>query len=247
MDKTAFYAALRRRACPVFGTSLSQGQVNGLECLLADGMIRNVPLRQLAYVLATAYHETAHTMRPVKEYGGDRYLKAKPYWPYVGRGYVQLTWRNNYIRAGKEIGLDLVNNPDLAMRPDIAAGILFAGMLEGWFTGKSLSDYIGDGRADYVGARKIVNGTDRAKDIAAYAKAFEAALREAGYSTLTAPQEPPKREPRPGTTYDGLEVHDPARPTSAAKQGGIAAAFVLLVGAAYAAWDHIVNFIQGIF
>lgn len=42
---------------------------------------------------------------------------------YRGRGFIQLTGRANYAAAGKYLGIDLVNNPDLASDPDVAAGI----------------------------------------------------------------------------------------------------------------------------
>jgi predicted chitinase len=42
---------------------------------------------------------------------------------FKGRGYIQLTGRDNYYRAGRALGLDLVNNPNLAAKPEIAAKI----------------------------------------------------------------------------------------------------------------------------
>lgn len=186
MNRAAFFAALRSRASSVFGTSLSQKQVSGTEAILDEAQHRGVKLQPLAYMLATAYHETAHTMQPIAEYGkgkGRKYgAPAGPYGHvYYGRGFVQLTWLANYQRASKELGVDFVRYPERVMEPRLAAEIMFAGMEEGWFTAKKLSDYIGDGKADYVNARRIINGTDKASQIAGYAKAFEKALREAGY------------------------------------------------------------------
>lgn len=42
---------------------------------------------------------------------------------FFGRGFLQLTGRYNYERAGREIGIDLVNNPDLAADPEISLRI----------------------------------------------------------------------------------------------------------------------------
>ena len=64
----------------------------------------------------------------------------------------------------------------LALQADVAARIMFTGMAEGWFTGKKLGDYMANGKADYVNARRIINGTDRAGQISGYARVFEAAL-----------------------------------------------------------------------
>lgn len=93
-------------------------------------------------------------------------------WDYRGRGQVHLTGRDNYKKASAATGLDLVGSPDLALRRDVSAKILVAGMSEGWFTGKRLSDY-----QSYEDMRRIVNGTDKAALIAGYAVKFEAALK----------------------------------------------------------------------
>ncbi len=123
-------------------------------------------VRLLAYILATAFHETAHTMEPVTEYGGEAYLKSKPYWPFVGRGYVQLTWESNY----KKYGID--KTPEKALDPEFAAEILINGMLTGVFTGRKLSQYFNDHTEDPVNARRIINGTDKAEKIATYYRQF---------------------------------------------------------------------------
>lgn len=141
------------------------------------GLLRN----QVAYVLATAFHETAHTMKPVREYGGEKYLKKKRYYPYVGMGYVQLTWRANYQKASKKLGVDFVKYPKKLLIPEFAAEILVAGMVEGWFTGKTLSDYITLQKSDYKNARRIINGIDKRHLIASHAKSYEKALLKEGY------------------------------------------------------------------
>lgn len=146
-------------------------------------------LQQAAYVLATAYWETAHTVKPVQEafWLSDNWRRKNlRYYPWHGRGYVQLTWEKNYRRASKEIGVDLVSDPREAMNPDTAARVLVSGCKNGWFTGKKLSDYITDGKSDYINARRVVNGTDKAKAIAALAEEYEESLRLDGYSD-TAP------------------------------------------------------------
>ncbi len=117
-----------------------------------------LPLDQAAYVLGTAEWETAHTLEPITERGSDAYLRAKPYWPFIGRGFVQLTWQANYLKAGRLVGVDLVAQPELALKADIAAKILVLGMKQGWFTGRKLADYSRPTSFDFVGARHIVNG-----------------------------------------------------------------------------------------
>lgn len=147
-----------------------------------SGLLRN----QAAYVLATAYWETARTMKPVEEAFWVRNpdvwrSKNLRYYPWHGRGYVQLTWEKNYRRAGVELGLDLTTDPDVVMQPKIAAQILVIGSLRGWFTGKKLGDYITLKKSDFVGARRIINGTDKARDIATIAKIYDRELKAQGY------------------------------------------------------------------
>lgn len=215
MDRTAFYAALRSRASTAFGTSLSQKQVDGCETLLHEGESRGSRLPCLAYVLATAYHETAHTMQPIEEYGKGRGRKygvpAGPYGKvYYGRGYVQLTWLENYQKAGDKLAVNLVKYPEQALKPDIAAEILFTGMEEGWFAGDkagrhTLDRYINVLATDYVGARRIVNGTDKASLIAGYARDFEAALKAAGYTSQKPSTGPVHGPPPLGTPIPGAQ------------------------------------------
>lgn len=150
------------------------------------GLLRN----QLAHVLATAYHETAHTMKPIEEQGSDKYLKSKKYYPYIGRGYAQVTWKENYEKVAKLLNIDCVNKPDLLLEPEYAVPAIITGMKDGWFTGKKLSDYITLQRSDFKNARRIINGMDKADLIAEYARLYDKALLEIGYGVaqeVTAP------------------------------------------------------------
>lgn len=189
MDKAIFFSALRKRDSGIFGTSLSQKQVEGIEADLNEAEKRKTPLVWLAYMLATDYHETAGTMQPIAEYGkgkGRKYgVKGKYGQVPYGRGKVQLTWDFNYEKADKKLGLNgaLLRNFDLALQMPIAVKIMFDGMEHGWFTGKSLGDY-----QDYVPMRRIINGTDKANQIAKYARTFETALRGAGYGLWVQPK-----------------------------------------------------------
>lgn len=167
----------------------TQKQVDGLNAVLDAGNKAGLSKAHIAYMLATAWHETAKTMQPIREYGkgrGRRYgtnidIDGSRYQGllhiYYGRGYVQLTWLTNYKIMGKLLGVDLVNNPDLALDHKIAADIMVLGMTQGRFTGKKLSDYIKHGaRAEFIQARRIINGMDKAGLIADYAVKFMSAL-----------------------------------------------------------------------
>ena len=198
-DAAAFFNALR--SSKALGPKLSPGEVSGCEAILAA--CAGFPIAWTAYPLATAVVETAGTMQPIKEYGGtayfrrmydiegDRPAKARELGNlmpgdgarFCGRGYVQLTGRSNYVRAGRELGLPLTDDPDLALEPAIAAKIMRLGMLEGWFTGKRLETYLPAeaSHEQFRNARRIINGLDRADEIAAYAMEFQGALRAGGW------------------------------------------------------------------
>ena len=186
-----FFSAIRS----LFGGRLTQQQVDGINRLLA--ITEGLPLSHRAYILATAQHETGGWMQPIREAFGEtdaqtvkRLDKAWsdgrlgqvrwPYWRFddggkawFGRGYVQITHRENYAQAGERLGVDLLGNPSAALNAEVAGKILVRGMTEGWFTDKKLSDYL---PGDYVNARRIVNGTDRATSIARLARGYESAL-----------------------------------------------------------------------
>ena len=122
--------------------------------------------RQLSYILSTAYGECG--IRPIKEYRGDQgsyhWTVQNEYWytGYYGRGFVQLTWKDNYANFGRLLGVDLVNKPDLALDPKIAGKVICIGMTKGLFTGVGLGRYLDSRLDDWSNARRIVNGMDKA-------------------------------------------------------------------------------------
>jgi predicted chitinase len=213
MDRSKFYSSIRNAP---FSGVLSQSQVNGIETILnfwekppvqpTGDFATNWGIRTinwLAYMLATAFHETAQTMQPIDEYGDNAYFTemyegradlgntqpgdgAK----FHGRGLVQLTGRLNY---GKMTGIvqgfypecpDLTVSPDSAKNDEYAVVIMFYGMFVGTFTGYALKNFLGDPEKgqieDFYNARRIINGLDRAGTIESYAKSFNAALHSAG-------------------------------------------------------------------
>jgi putative chitinase len=181
VDATKFFDGVRTKFGP-----LSQSQVDGF-----NSLITNIETDAAiaygcwdAYMLATVWHETATTCEPIEEYGkghGRPYGVPDPVTgqTYYGRGYVQLTWKINYEKFTALLGVDLVDNPSLALHPFNAYRIMSIGMTKGLFTGKSLEDYTNAGDLDYVNARRIINGLDRADLIAGYAESFEAILTAA--------------------------------------------------------------------
>jgi putative chitinase len=197
-----FFGALRSG---LLGPSLSPEEVSGCNAIL--DACKGWQMSWTAYALGTAFHETAHSMQPVREVGGEAYFH-RMYDPnglrpeiakqlgnvhpgegatYCGRGYVQLTGRGNYIRADEELKADgrLVRNPDAALEPALAARIMEAGMREGWFTGRRLDQFLKlpkETRANFMAARRIINGQDRADLIADYAIRFQDALMLGGWS-----------------------------------------------------------------
>lgn len=159
---------------------LSQSQVDGLNFLVLKMKQAGFTYPEAAYALATVHVETAQTYEPVKERGSQSYLRSKKYYPYIGYGYVQLTWKANYEKVGKLIGIDLIKNPERALEPEVASKIMTGGMLNGWFTGVGFRRKRPVGRYDlqaYTKARNIINGIDRDKEIAGYAMIYEKALR----------------------------------------------------------------------
>lgn len=182
MSAQLFFSEIRKSP---FGGSLSQTAVDSVNAIIAAfHQYGDDDNRKLAYILATAFHESDR-FKTMREYAsGAAYEGRKDLGntqkgdgrKYAGRGFVQLTGRRNYADWSNRLGLDLLSNPDLVMDRTIAARILVEGMMRGTFTGKGLSSYIDASKTDFANARRTVNGTDRAALIAGYAKSFLKAL-----------------------------------------------------------------------
>jgi putative chitinase len=209
MNRSAFYSAVR---ASLFAGKLTQLQVEGMEAILNewDKTDYSDP-RWLAYILATAHHETGAKFAPVEEnlnYSAKRLTQvwpsrfptlaaATPYannpqklankvyggrmgnvgpddgWRYRGRGFVQVTGKDNYSKYG------LADDPDSASHNEAAAHIIVDGMINGRFTGLTLRAFFDHDSENPIGARKIINpdknGGHIAEHYAAYLKAIKAA------------------------------------------------------------------------
>lgn len=141
-----------------------------------------------AYLMATAKHETGSTFLPIEERGSDTYLSK--YWTnlklrkwlknqfasdaqrFKGRGFVQITGRGHYETASKVVGMDLITYPDKAEDWETAYRIMVHFCINGLFTGLKLGRFLTTKETDFINARRVVNGTDKAELIASYAQAY---------------------------------------------------------------------------
>lgn len=199
IERKHFFDTVRET---LFNDALNQGQVQGMEAILREFEAQNLTdLRWLAYILATAYHETAKTMQPIEEFGkGKNYEYGKklkmgggrrkripyslPDKIFYGRGHTQNTWYENYERltkGAKTHGKDwnFLNKPELLLQMEPSIWATYYAMQVGLYTGKKLKDYFNETKEDWVNARKIINGIDKADLIAGYGKKFMDALTAA--------------------------------------------------------------------
>jgi predicted chitinase len=181
IDRKTFYDNFRS----AWGR-LTQSQVDGINYLLNNieqdtrPAVNNktVWMRQIAYVFSTVKHEVANTYQPITEYGNENCPRYDGGCTYKGRGYVQLTHKYNYKKFSSIVGVDLVSYPSRALEPNIAYTVLSHGMHYGIFTGKKLGSYIRSGTTDYVNARRVVNGLDKASLLAGYATSFQVIMEK---------------------------------------------------------------------
>lgn len=167
-----------------------------LELLSANELSKKLSNEQMAYVIATAFHETGSSFKPIVEnLNYTTAARLRQVWPvrfadirlareyinnprklgnfvyggrlgnnslddgykYRGRGFVQITGKDNYAKFSDVVMQDLVANPEAACEPKTAVQILLFGMYSGLFTGKKLEDFINNEETDYVQARRIIN------------------------------------------------------------------------------------------
>jgi putative chitinase len=150
---------------------------------------------QLPYVISTAWWESAQTMHPVKEayWKSEEWRKRNlRYYPWYGRGLIQTTWEKNYERIWKLLGRTAPIDPDAFLTWEVAIPALFIGMEKGLYTGKDLDDFIDNvdesddqDLREYINARRIVNGTDKALNIGKNTLIFERALKKGKYGKET--------------------------------------------------------------
>lgn len=207
----SFFDAVRK---PLFHGRMGQSQVDGMKMTIREWFKRNdlTDERWLAYMLATVWLETDRTMQAISEYGDRAYftrmydikggrpdiarqlgnIHAGDGAKYHGRGKPMITGRANYQKAtqyvGSHIGVDFEAKPSAVLQGNHSDLLMFSGMIKGWFTGKKLADYFHGDLEDPIGARRIVNGSDRADDIAEAYEYFLTALDgafSARKSTLT--------------------------------------------------------------
>ena len=138
--------------------------------------------RQLAYIVATAQHESDN-FATSREYNGPQQAVSLEYGGganYYGRGYVQITHDRNYRDMARVLGDSRIErDPDIVAREArLGAETTVVGMVRGLYTGVAIDQYINDERVDYLAARAVVNGTDRDRHIAGLARGWERNIDE---------------------------------------------------------------------
>lgn len=205
-NEKAFYDVAR---LTLFSGKIVTVQFNRLQTLMTEALAApGMTAEMLAYILATAHWET-DLFTSMEEYAsGEAYegradlgnTETGDGRRFKGRGYVMTTGRKNYAWASQVSGVDLLADPARAADPEIAARLIVDGMLTGAFTGKGLGFYINGNKADFVGARAVVNGVDRAETIASIAERYLVAIRAGLENAPATPSEKSKSlEPMPET------------------------------------------------
>lgn len=259
IDRKKFFDGVRK---DFHHGSLTAGQVTSYNAILdACALYGIIDLRWVAYALATTRGEVGEAFLPVHEKGPvsyfDKYepgtsigkrlgntIKGDGY-RFRGRGFPQITGRANYARLGPHVGIDLLGNPDRALEPQVAAKLMIVGMNLGLFTGVSFKTYFNE-KSDWVNARRIINGTDRATEFAAYGTRYWAILRASEVKGETAsigidtakplPEAPPPSVPPAPTSTNPVPPSDPLPENVEVGAARVVIGLIAAAGAALAAW-----------
>ncbi|MDT4969842.1 MAG: putative chitinase [Acidobacteriota bacterium] len=199
-DNAKFWAAYKTQFGHLPHATEKKSTQNLLGFIAVDPNLQRI--EWAAYLLGTMRNEVGASLLPIKE------NKAAPntevwkkyqskYWNtgFYGRGYAQLTWKGNYQKFSRLLGMgdQLVSNPDLVLQPKVGYDILSIGCVQGLFRSRprklggkpyKLADFLTATKKDYVSARNIVNGVSGtaykwALRVGAYSQKYEACLRAA--------------------------------------------------------------------
>lgn len=206
MNRDKFFLAVRMDPV-LFGGTLPASAVQTMGLTIDEFEKRELTIwAWLAYMFSTIRGEVGRNMAPVREgfaasdaaarayvtHQRYQYAKVVEGLVYYGRGLVQITWYANYFKFREEVkrrfGVDIVSDPDMVLRPDIAIYLMFEGMIRGVYTGKKLLDYFNGAIFDWVNARRIINGTDKASFFGNMGQRFYAAILAALSDAKTAPK-----------------------------------------------------------
>lgn len=151
---------------------------NAIEQALGDlGIL--TPLTLIG-ALATVRVECGRSFKPVVEIAsGEVYEGRKDLGNtqvgdgvrFKGRGYIQLTGRDNYKTYGEKLGIDLVNNPDLTLQPEVSAKILAL-----YFKNRAVN--VACNNNDWLEVRKKINGVNRSTGLPNGWNEFESVVNQ---------------------------------------------------------------------
>jgi hypothetical protein len=185
---------------------------------------------QLAYILATAQHETDH-FRTMEEYQKTPYDRCG-----VGEGMIQVTWCDKKQLVFQKLGLPAYQGmTDKRLQQfDIAADALCRGMKEGWYGQmRPIGQCISGQQADYGCARQQVNDHDRVAAIAHHARNFQRALHKSGMSgasgalVCTSPAGAPQGTGRTQSIYQTAQSMQGLSTANSPTGGNVACAWVV--------------------
>lgn len=166
--------AFRRRHSQV-------NKATSAQAIMQEAKAQQLTKAQIAYILATAEHES-DSFNTLEEYSSGTQYNGRADLGnsqpddgprFKGRGYVQLTGRLNYTTYTQITGIELVKLPLILMNwPALSVFVIVDGMMRGVYTGQRLNKFVNSSQTDFFNARQVVNGHDKADKIAAQAQVW---------------------------------------------------------------------------